>query len=204
VSAALAPTGANIPNKVSDDFVYMDQLIKAGMLDFADCVGAHHNGINLPPTVNYNNAPRRPNLRFNGPWDTPHHSWSFKSTLEGYNQRIKAAGKNTKLCVTEFGWASVEDLKKGKPRSGFEFAYDNSLQDQANYTEQAIKLMQQWGFVRLAFLWNLNYGASSWVLDGPTGDNILYAIIGPEWSKRPVWGKLQSFDFRGKPRKASQ
>jgi len=205
ISAGLAPTGANIPGAVTDDFIYMDQLIAAGMLNFVDCVGAHHNGLNVPPNQDWNNLPERnPPARFRGPWANPHHSWSFKSTLEGYANRIRAAGSDKKLCVTEFGWPSVEDLQgRGQLRDGFGFAADNTLQDQANFTVQAIELMQQWGFVRLAMLWNLNYGAQAgWNIGGAVGDNVPWSILGPNFQPRPVWQRIVDMDFRSRPRRA--
>jgi hypothetical protein len=205
ISAGLAPTGANIPGAVTDDFIYMDQLIAAGMLNFVDCVGAHHNGLNVPPNQDWNNLPERnPPARFRGPWANPHHSWSFKSTLEGYANRIRAAGSDKKLCVTEFGWPSVEDLQgRGQLRDGFGFAADNTLQDQANFTVQAIELMQQWGFVRLAILWNLNYGAQAgWNIGGAVGDNVPWSILGPNFQPRPVWQRIVDMDFRSRPRRA--
>lgn len=204
ISAALSPTGANIPGKVADDFVYLKQLIDAGMLQQSDCVGAHHNGINVPPDADWNNIPPRPKARYRGPWENPHHSWAFKSTLEGYAKRIKDAGSNLKLCVTEFGWPSTQGLQ-GQPRQGFEFAGDNSLSDQADFTDKAISLMQSWGFVRLAFLWNLNYGAQAgWSMQGPVSDNVVYSILGPNFQPRPVWQKIVDRNFQAQPRKASQ
>jgi hypothetical protein len=205
ISAALSPTGANIPPRAVDDFIFMDQLIKAGMLQYADCVGAHHNGINVPPNADYNNIPeRKPRAKYHGPWDNPDHSWAFKTTLQTYANQVKKAGSNLKLCVTEFGWPSAEGLN-GKVRPGFEFAADNTAADQANFTDQAITLMQQWGFVRLAFLWNLNYAAQAgWNLQGPVGDNVAWSILGKNFQPRPVWQKIVDRNFRGQARKASQ
>ena len=49
ISGALSPTGVNDGIGAFDDFTYMDSLIEAGMLDWADCVGAHHYGYNVSP-----------------------------------------------------------------------------------------------------------------------------------------------------------
>ncbi len=204
ISAALSPTGANVPGRAVDDFIFMDSLIKAGMLQYADCVGAHHNGINVPPTADYNNIPTRKGIKYAGPWTNPNHSWSFKTTLETYAKKLKAAGSSLKLCVTEFGWPSAEGLN-GKVRSGFEFASDNSLADQSNFTDQAITEMQQWGFVQLAFLWNLNYAAQAgFNLQGPVGDNVAWSILGKDFQPRPVWQKIVDRNFRGQPRTPTQ
>ena len=95
---------------VIDDFVYFQQMIDAGFLSYADCVGAHHNGYNMPPDVAFDEGYNDPNAIFRGPFDSPHHSWSFKSTLFGYHDMIQAAGRNTPLCITEFGWATSEGI----------------------------------------------------------------------------------------------
>jgi hypothetical protein len=200
ISAALSPTGANIAGAAMDDFNYFKMMVDAGVLRYADCVGAHHNGINVPPTADYSAIPNRPNVRFRGPWANPHHSWAFKSTLEGYNKMVTAAGSTLKLCITEFGWPSTQDLK-GQPRAGFEFAADNSLAEQADYIMQAIDMMQKWGWVRLAFLFNLNYGAQAgWSMSGPVSDNVVYSILGPNFQPRPVWQRIVDRNFRAVPR----
>jgi len=205
LTGALSPTGTSNPPKWFDDFTYLDQLIKAGMLQYADCVGAHHNGYNIGPTVTFQDAPKDPKRTraiFRGPFDNPNHLWSFNSTLSGYASRIKAAGSGLKLCVTEFGWPSMEDIKvNGKtaaPPVGFEFAADNTLAEQADYTNQAIDVMTGWGYVRLAFVWNLNYGAQiGW---DPKNDNVPYSILGAGFQPRPVWQKITDRNFRGKVR----
>ncbi len=210
LSGALSPVSVSDPPRFYDDFVYMDAMIKAGMLNTVDCVGAHHNGINLPPTVEWQDAPRDPKgqrSKFRGPYDNPHHEWSFKSTLEGYHSRIAAAGSSLKLCVTEFGWASMQGITlpnsktQAPPPVGCAFAADNTLANQAQYTTDAIDEMMGWGWVRLAFVWNLNYGAqSNW---DPKNDNVPYSILGPGFSPRPVWQNIVNYDFRDQPRTAT-
>ncbi|MCE2473637.1 MAG: hypothetical protein J4G18_17400, partial [Anaerolineae bacterium] len=120
ISGGLAPTGISDGLNATDDLAYLQQLIDAGVLDWADCIGAHHNGYNIGPDHRYDQIPDDADAVFRGPFDNPHPSWSFRSTLEGYANTIRLAGKTTKLCVTEFGWASAEDLDGA--RAGFEFA----------------------------------------------------------------------------------
>lgn len=187
ISGALSPGGGwtEADGRVSaiDDFNYLDALIRAGMLNYTDCVGVHHNGYNIGPSVLWNEVPNDPTASYRGPFNNPHHSWSFRSTLETYNTKIKAAGGTQKLCITEFGWASTEDLTG--TRQGFEFAGDNTLAEQAEWTIEAINNMEDWGFVKLAFMWNFNYGPQAgW---DPNNDNVPYSFIGPDWQFRPVY-----------------
>jgi hypothetical protein len=186
ISGALSPTGLSDGIRAWDDFTYMDQMISAGLLNSVDCIGAHHNGINVGPSLTWDNIPNDPSARFRGPYDNPHHSWSFRSTLQTYANKIQVAGGDQRLCVTEFGWASTEDMS-GFPE-GFEFARDNSLEEQRDYIIQAMGLMQEWDTVWLAFLWNLNYGPQAgWATDN---DNVPYSLIGPDWNFRPAYGAV--------------
>jgi hypothetical protein len=187
ISGALAPTGGWIEpdGRVSaiDDFIYLDQLIAAGVLTYADCLGVHHNGYNIGPSVPWNNVPNDPSATFRGPFDNPHHSWSFYSTLQTYANKVELAGGDQPLCITEFGWASTEDLDGYPP--GFEFANDNTLEEQAEWTVEALSLMESWGTVWLAFIWNFNYAPQAgW---DPQNDNVPYSMIGKDWNFRPIY-----------------
>jgi len=190
VSGALSPTGLSDGVRAWDDFTYMDQLIAAGMLNYADCVGAHHNGINVSPNYTWDQTPNDPAAAFRGPFDNPHHSWSFRSTLQTYASKIALAGGDQKLCVTEFGWASAEGLE-GAP-AGFDFALDNTLDEQRDFTIDAVNNMLEWDIVWLAFLWNLNYGPQAgWDKDN---DNVPYSIIGPNFVFRPVFDAVRDWN----------
>lgn len=189
ISGALSPTGVN--NDIAiDDFRYMDMLISGGLLDITDCVGAHHNGYNIGPLVRWDAVPNDPTATFRGPFDNPNHSWSFRSTLEGYTQRIRNAGRDTKLCVTEFGWAVTEDLA-GTPLY-FEFADDNTLAEQSQFFVEALDSMSQGDAIWLAFIWNLNYGPQAgW---DPANDNVPYSLIGPDHVFRPAFDAIRDWN----------
>jgi len=192
ISGALSPVGASAndpanPNRViyMDDFAYFQQMIDAGFLNYADCVGAHHNGINMPPDVAWNEGYNDTTAQFRGPFDNPDHSWSFKSTLWGYHDMIKAAGRDTPLCVTEFGGATSEGFEGYPP--GFEFAMDNTLAEQAEWDVQAFQLMREWGFVHLAFLWNLDYSYKGGQV---TDTNAAYSILDMKGAARPAYDAI--------------
>jgi polysaccharide biosynthesis protein PslG len=189
ISGALSPTGLSDGVRAWDDFVYLDQMIAAGLLNYSDCIGVHHNGINVSPNYRWDQVPNDPSARFRGPFDNPHHSWSFRSTLEQYASKVALAGGDQKLCITEFGWASADGI--GEVRTGFEFAADNSLEDQRVNTVDALENMVEWDTVRLAILWNLNYGPQAgW---DPQNDNVFYSIIGPGFQFRPVFDAVRDW-----------
>ncbi len=192
ISGALSPGGGWSEEGVTtavDDFVFMDQLIAAGMLNYTDCVGAHHNGYNISPSVTWDAVPDDPTATYRGPFDNPHHSWSFRSTLQTYADKIAVAGGDQKLCVTEFGWATVEDLE-GPPRPGFEFAIDNTLEEQAEWTVEALNNMEEWGIVWIATIWNLNYAPQAGF--DPGNDNTAYSFLGPN-GQRPVMAAVRAW-----------
>ncbi len=189
ISGAPSPTGIDDGVSAVDDFKYMERQIEAGLLEWADCIGAHHNGYNVSPDYRYSDIPDDPTAIFRGPFTNKHHSWSFRSTLEGYAQRISAAGGDTKLCVTEFGWASSEDL--GGARQGFEFALDNTLAEQAEWLPKAMTNMEDWGFVWLAFVWNFNFGPQAGY--AISNDNVPYSLIGPGFTFRPAYDSIRAW-----------
>jgi polysaccharide biosynthesis protein PslG len=191
ISGALSPTGVDDGIGAIDDFRYTDLLIQAGALDYMDCYGAHHNGYNMPPLIRYNDGYQDASATFRGPFDNPHHSWSFRSTLEGYAQRIRNSGKDIKLCITEFGWPVTEDLS-GSPE-GFGFANDNTLAEQENWMRDAMSFMEESGFVWLAFIWNFNYGPQAgW---DPKNDNVPYSLIGPDMTFRPAFHTISGWQW---------
>lgn len=191
ISGALSPTGffGGCTQQGCDDQPYMEAMLTAGVLNYSDCIGAHHNGYNVGPNVPFDAVPNDPSAQFRGPFDSPHPSWTFRSTLQGYASRIASAGGNTPLCVTEFGWASAEGLD-GVP-AGFEFAADNTLDEQAEWIPEALDVMEDWGNVWLAFIWNFNYGPQAgW---DPLNDNVPYSIIGPDFVFRPAYNAIREW-----------
>ncbi len=191
ISAAPAPTGGLVQDgivRAIDDFDYVDQLINSGVMNYMDCFGVHHNGYNVSPDYTWDQVPPDPNANFRGPFDDPHHSYSFRSTLQTYYNKLAVAAGNAglpdpRLCITEFGWPSVEELD-GYP-AGFEFALDNTLEEQAEFTVKALEFMNNEGYVWIASIWNLNYAPQiGW---DTSSDNTPYSLISPDFSKRPAY-----------------
>ena len=193
VMGALSPTGSSNPGKWMDDFEYMDQFVATGGLQYVDCVGVHLNGYNMPPDKMFDEGYNDPSAKFRGPFDNPNHSWSFKSTLFGYYERTKKP-----MCVTEFGWATMENLKTkdgqplGDPAApdGFGFALDNTEQEQADWIVQGFQIMRDSGFVRFAIVFNLDYIVK--VGGEPNQENVSpYSIIRRDGAPRPAFDAIR-------------
>ena len=194
ISGALAPTGVHdAENKtVYNDFIWIDEALALGLLNYTDCVGVHHNGYNLPPDIGYDEVDKAgsaDDVKFTGPWLNPHPSWSFKTTINTMAEKVQAVDPTKKLCVTEFGWASSEGYEESP--AGFEFALDNTLDEQAEYIVQAYKQMQSSGDVMLAFLFNFDFGNKG---KGPTDDVVPYSIIDNNGVPRPAFGAVAAME----------
>jgi polysaccharide biosynthesis protein PslG len=192
ISGALSPTGPGDWVRWADDFEYMDRALAAGMLNYADCVGAHHNGYNIAPDVAFDQTGSSPNAataQFRGPFDNPHHSWSFKTTIDTYAEKVQAYNPTMKLCVTEFGWATTEGYDTYP--QGFEFARDNSLEEQATYLVQAFNQMRNSGDVWLAYVFNYDFGNKG---GGPTDDVVPYSIVDTNGIPRPAFAALAEME----------
>jgi hypothetical protein len=198
VMGALSPVGASENNGVrdlyKDDYVYLDEFVAAGGPAKVDCVGVHLNGYNMPPDKLWNEGFNDASAKFRGPFDNPNHSWSFKSTLFDYRAKT-----NKPLCITEFGWASMENLKRkdgtpvqGAP-SGFDFALDNTEKEQADWIVQGFKIMRESGFVKFAIVFNLDYiqkiGDEP---DAPSANVAPYSITRRDGSPRPAFDAIQA------------
>ncbi len=185
ISGALTPAGNN-GNLAVDDFTYLRQMLAAGMAGHVDAIGAHPSGYNVPPHVTWQEACQTIQTTgnsFNGACDTPHHSWSFRSTMEGYHQIAVAAGAgHLKIVPTEFGWAAG-----GRYHDAYGYADDNSFQEQAAWTVEAYRMMSNWSWAGPAFLWNLNFRV---VADRT--ERAQWGIVRADWSPLPVYDALKA------------
>jgi hypothetical protein len=195
ISAALEPSSGNNPLSAIDDFTYLDNLLAGGLLTWVDCVGMQHKGYNLAPGVAFDALPPPDSsLIFRGPYETPHHSWSFYSTLTTYARKIAAQGSTTPLCVMRFGWASAQDYEAVP--IPMRFALDNSLEEQAQWLLEAIELMDYQGWVWLAMLDNLNVAPEEGF--SPQSPAAFYSLIRPGYGLALAWDDIAALNFRGR------
>ncbi|MGQ9567574.1 MAG: cellulase family glycosylhydrolase [Anaerolineae bacterium] len=181
VSGALTPTGAPPPWAV-DDFIYLEQMYQAGLKNYCDAVGAHPSGYNVPPDADWQTW-SDPTAIFRGPSDNKHHSWSFKGTMEGYrNIMVKYGDGNKTIWPTEFGWAS-----NPVPLEKYEYAADNTLEEQAQFTVRAFQMGKQWGWVGVMFLWNLNFKVVA-----PGSEMAQWGLVDEAWRPLPIYNALKA------------
>ncbi len=184
ISGALTPAGNN-GNFAIDDFTYLEGMFQNGLKDYADAIGAHPSGYNVPANTVWQDACgviQQTGNSFNGACDSPHHSWSFRSTMEGYRNIANVYGaSNKQIWPTEFGWAAG-----GAFDARYAYANDNSFEEQAAWTVEAYQMMRNWGWVAPPILWNLNFRV---VADGT--EKAQWGIVDPGWGALPVYNALR-------------
>lgn len=186
ISGALSPTGVNNPSIAMDDFRYLQLMMDAGLEQYVDCIGVHTNGLNVPPEMAFEDAPTSPEAAtwtFTGPATNPDHSWSMYSTITGYRE----IAPNLPQCITEFGYPSVDGLREDiatNLKQGFEFAVDNTKEEQADYIVRSFEMFRELGYVELTFLFNLNL----YIVDDPEkSDNALWALLDSDGAPRDAY-----------------
>ena len=172
VAGALTPTGVNDGSIAIDDVVYLQRMYAAGAKNCFDALGAHPSGYNNPPDAKFGYSnPAEPSFK-------NHPSFFYRDTMERYrNVMVQNGDTGKRVWPTEFGWASEPN-----PIPGYEYARDNTLEEQASYLVQAYQMAKAWGWVGPMFLWNLNFGITN-----PGTELAAFGI-----ANRPAYGALQS------------
>ena len=154
VSGGLTPTGTNDGYTAIDDRQYLQQMVLGGAANYADAIGAHPSGYNMPPDADWQDPPQDQCGVFGFPCSNPHPSWVFKATLEDYHDILAANGINKQIWATEFGWAVC-----GVSQPGYEYCQDNTRWEQREWIHRAYQLVGElgWDWVGTMFVWNLNY-----------------------------------------------
>jgi hypothetical protein len=184
VSGALTPAG-NVGSLAIDDFSYLEGMLQNGLLNYADVIGAHPSGYNVPPSLDHTQACaylQQKGVSFTGPCDVVHHSWSFKSTVDGYYDMVQRHGGGKLIWATEFGWAAG-----GAFHPDYGYANDNSFTEQAEWTVEAFQYMRNSGKVGAAFLWNLNFR----IIADQT-EKAQWGILNNDHSPLPAYAALQA------------
>jgi hypothetical protein len=156
VSGAPTPAG-DVGGFAIDDINYLNAMYAAGLKNVSDAIGAHPSGYNCPAGAFWETVNDSTAINFRGTFENRHHSWCYRGTMEGYRNVMVANGDSAKtIWPTEFGWASTN-----KPAPSYEYAADNTWEEQAQWTVEAYQMGKEWGWVGTAFLWNLDYGVTA-------------------------------------------
>lgn len=173
ISGALAPTGVHAPGGCCwDDFIYFQEMVNQGALNYMDCIGAHANANIIPPSWGSELDPRG-----------NHHSWTLKDTTTGY---YNIGGGSRKICLTEMGFPTG-DGHGGVP-PGFEWAAENTLQEQTDWFVEAFTTVRGWGIFRMMTIWNLDFYPSC---GGCVDQNSPYSILDAGYGFFPAYSALQ-------------
>ncbi|HYN87058.1 MAG TPA: LysM domain-containing protein, partial [Ardenticatenaceae bacterium] len=180
ISGALTPAG-NVGTVARDDIEYLAEMYQAGLKNYSDAIGAHPSGFNCPADADWRTVSDSSAV-FRGPFDNRHHSWCFRGTMEGYRNVMMANGDSGKqIWVTEFGWA-VSD----SPHTGYEYAKDNTYDEQAEWIVKSYEMAEEWGWVGAMFLWNLNFQAIA-----PESEAAAFGIVNISWQGFPSYHAIK-------------
>ena len=185
ILGALTPTGYNDPNVAIDDAVYLRQLVaynNGEVANYFDVLGVHPGGYNHPPTDTPQNITRNQSGGFGSDRDK-HPSFFFTRYAELHNI-LAAAGISKDVWFTEFGWAS-----SNQPAPGYEYALQNSDQDQADYLVSSFNhVKQRHPYVGVMIVWNLNFR----VTQLKSNETWAFGILNSDWSPRPAYTALKN------------
>jgi hypothetical protein len=161
ITGALSPTGffgGGCGRTGCDDAPYLRGMMNAGAAESADCIGIHYNEGVLHPRQ-LGGDPRG---------NSGHYTRYFQSMINTYASIIG----DMPLCFTELGYLSPEGY--GQLPSGFAWAANTSVAEQAEWLRDAIVIARDDGRVDLIMIWNVDYTRFD---DDPQGG---YAIIRPD------------------------
>jgi spore germination protein YaaH len=158
ISAAPAPTGAEAayPGQVVNDNNWLQQMVNAGGLQYADCVGAHYNEGIVPPGQTGGDPRDNYYTRY---------FWGMVNTYWGI------IGGQRPICFTELGYLTPEGFS-ALP-AYFAWAQNVTLAQHTAWLAEAASLSAQSGKVQMMIIWNVDFTAYG--ADPMAG----YAIIRP-------------------------
>lgn len=158
ISGAPAPTGffGGCGGGGCDDAPYMAGMAGAGAANYMDCIGIHYNEGIISPN------------QTSGDPRSEHYTRYFWGMVDAY---WNAFGGSRPLCFTELGYLTPEGY--GSLPSGFAWAQNVTVSQQAQWLAEATSLSAGSGKVRLMIVWNVD--STTWDSDPQAG----YAIIRP-------------------------
>jgi hypothetical protein len=184
VFGGLTPTGENNPALAVDDAIYLKQVYaynNGEIKRYFDILGIHATGTLNPPETLF---PEKPGP---GPGFFDNRSFYFRRA-EDLRKVMEDAGDGQKQAwITEFGWSTKNAAK------GYEYGEFITEDQQAQYLVRAYDWAKQnWPWVGVLFLWNLNFSTVS----PPTDEKTPWSIIYADYSPRPAYDAVKKMPKR--------
>jgi len=165
ISGAPSPTGyfGGCRGEGCDDQPYLEGMVAAGALNYADCVGIHYNEGIVSPTQTSGDPRGNPN----------HYTRYYQTMVDVY---YAAIGGRRPLCFTELGYLSGQEW--GFVPGGFLWRppYNLTVAEQAQFLAQAAQLSRAQGKVRMMIVFNVDF--TTWTDDPQAG----FAMLRPDGS----------------------
>ena len=175
---ALTPTGVDIPTLAVDDVLYLQRVYAYNggeARNYFDALGAHPGSNNNAPDLMWPNNPGSNGWSNDG-------SFYFRR-IEQLRQVMVDNGDALKqIWLSEFGWTTANQAP------GYEYGAQNSEADQAQYLVRAFEIAkQEWPWIGVMFVWNLNYA----VISPPEDEKTPWGVLNGDWSPRPSYTALK-------------
>jgi polysaccharide biosynthesis protein PslG len=174
----LTPTGVTNPTIAIDDVQYLEQIYaynNGEVRNYFDHLGAHPGSNNNPPDTMY------PHNIGPGEWST-HPSFYFRRIQQQRAVMERHGDSAKQIWLTEFGWSTENQAP------GYEYGAEISEQQQAENLVRAFQIArQEWPWMGVMMVWNLNY---STVVD-PADEKFPWSVLNPDWSPRPSYEALR-------------
>jgi hypothetical protein len=168
ISGALSPTGyfgGGCTAAGCDDKPFLRDMVDAGALNYADCVGIHYNEGIVSPEQTSGDTRGNPN----------HYTRYYKTMVDTYEQ---VTGGLKPLCFTELGYLTGEGYDPlAAVAPSFAWASKTTVAQQAEWLAQAVTLAKASdGMVHLLIVFNVDF--ETYGADPQAG----YAIVRPDGS----------------------
>lgn len=165
ISGAPSPTGyfGGCRGEGCDDQPYLEGMVAAGALNYADCVGIHYNEGIVSPAQTGGDPRGNPN----------HYTRYYQTMVDVY---WAAIGGKRPLCFTELGYLSGQEW--GFVPGGFLWRapYNLTVAEHARFLAEAAQLSRAQGKVRMMIVFNVDF--TTWTDDPQAG----FAMLRPDGS----------------------
>jgi plastocyanin len=185
ISAALTATGVNDPTVAVDDVIFLKRLYAYNggeIKGYFDVLGAHPGSTANPPETLWPDKPGP------GPGWNNHASFYFRRIEQLRQVMVDNGDAQKQMWLTEFGWTSSTN-----PAPGFEYAAQNSEQQQANYIARAFRMgRDQYPWMGPMIVFGLNFSLPN-VSPSATDERIGWSLLRRDGSKRPSYYAVKDY-----------